>query len=89
MNQPPLPHPVALTVRQWQALRLLAQGLSSDQIGDRLGVTPATARDALSECLARLGVETREQAAYWLGARDGFRLAAALYTVSQQREEAA
>lgn len=52
-----------LTVRQLDALRLAANGLSDPQIADRLGITPAAATNRLVEAYRRLGVSNRAHAA--------------------------
>ena len=50
-------------------LALLRDGLSNEEIGVRLGVSPSTAKFHVSEILGKLGVPTREEAARWM--RDG------------------
>jgi DNA-binding CsgD family transcriptional regulator len=59
------PHPDILTPREWQVLDLLREGLTNEQIAQRLDISPATAKYHVSEILSKLGVETREQAAAW------------------------
>jgi hypothetical protein len=46
-------------------LALLREGLSNEQIAERLGVTLHAARYHVSEILSKLGVATREEAAAW------------------------
>jgi DNA-binding CsgD family transcriptional regulator len=54
------------TARQKQVLDLLAQGLTNAQIADALGISLDGAKYHVSEVITRLGVDTREEAAeYW------------------------
>ena len=46
-------------------LGLLREGLSNEEIAERLGITLRTAKFHVSEILSKLGVESREQAASW------------------------
>jgi len=59
------PHPDFLTPRQLEVLALVRDGLTNDQIAQRLGITERGARYHVSEILSKLGVHTREQAAAW------------------------
>ena len=52
----------ALTARELDVLRLLAEGLPNDQIGRRLGITTDTVRSHLRKASGRLGAESRTQA---------------------------
>jgi DNA-binding NarL/FixJ family response regulator len=52
----------SLTPRQEQLLDLLAAGLATSEIADRLCLTPKTVRNRLSEVFAALGVSTRAEA---------------------------
>lgn len=60
------PHPDILTPRQWEVLDLVRDGLSDQQIADRLDLTLAGAKYHVSEILTKLGVTSREEAAAWL-----------------------
>ena len=51
-----------LSPREMEALRLLAEGLSTEQITERMGVSRATARNHISHVLAKMGVQSRLQA---------------------------
>ena len=45
------PYPDLLTPRQWEVLALLPEGLTNDQIAQRLGITERGARYHVSEIL--------------------------------------
>jgi DNA-binding CsgD family transcriptional regulator len=53
----------ALTARETDVLRLVAQGLSNGQIGARLYITTKTVSVHVSNILAKLGVSSRTEAA--------------------------
>lgn len=57
--------PDALTEREVEVLRLIAMGLSNKEIGDRLVVSPATAKTHVSNILSKLGLTSRTQAAIY------------------------
>jgi len=52
-----------LTKREREVLALVAQGLSNEQIAERLVISPATARHHVSACILKLGAANRAQAA--------------------------
>ena len=52
-----------LAARELEILRLLAQGLSNQEIADALGLSEKTVRNRLSEVFAKLGAQNRTQAA--------------------------
>jgi DNA-binding NarL/FixJ family response regulator len=54
-----------LTRREREIAGLLAQGLSNREIGERLVISERTARTHVSNLLAKLGFESRTQAALW------------------------
>ena len=58
-------HPDILTPREWEVLALVREGLSNEQIAERLDITERTARFHVSEILGKLGVATRQEAAAW------------------------
>lgn len=51
-----------LSVQQATVARLLAEGLTDDAIGRRLGISPRSARRAAGDLMARLGARSRFQA---------------------------
>jgi DNA-binding NarL/FixJ family response regulator len=59
---PPSPASLAtLTDREREVLTLVARGLSNQEIGDELFVTPATAKTHVSRLLMKLGARDRTQ----------------------------
>jgi DNA-binding NarL/FixJ family response regulator len=54
---------LGLTEREGQVLRLVAAGLTNSAIATRLVVAPKTVRNAVSTILAKLGVDSRAEAA--------------------------
>lgn len=54
-----------LTPRQREVLRLIARGRTNFEIAQELGITLEGAKYHVSEILARLGVDSREDAAAW------------------------
>jgi PAS domain S-box-containing protein len=57
----PVPAP-ALPRRETQVLRLLALGLTTEQIAANLGISPITARNHVTHVVSKLGAKTRLQA---------------------------
>lgn len=53
----------ALTKRETEVLRLIAEGLTNDQIAQRLFISKRTVEHHVSSILGKLGVSTRAQAA--------------------------
>jgi DNA-binding CsgD family transcriptional regulator len=53
---------VALTARQFDVVRLLAQGLTNKEIGERLALTPKTVMHHTGDVYRRLGVRGRSEA---------------------------
>jgi DNA-binding CsgD family transcriptional regulator len=49
------------TERQRQIVELLAAGLSNDELGERLGISPRTAKAHCDALRAKLGVNKRRQ----------------------------
>ncbi|WP_164234381.1 response regulator [Microbacterium hydrocarbonoxydans] len=59
---------VELTLRERQALRLIAEGLTNRQIGERLGLAEKTVKNYVTGLLSKLGMERRTQAAVYVAA---------------------
>lgn len=59
------PAPEALTVREMTVLRLVAQGLSNQEIADRIAVSESTVRAHVSRILGKLHLASRTQAALY------------------------
>lgn len=57
--------PEALTEREVEVLRLVAQGQSNRKISDELAISEATVRTHVSNILAKLHLESRTQAALY------------------------
>ncbi len=58
-------HPDVFTPREWDVLALLREGLTNEQIAQRLEITERTAKFHVSEILSKLGVSSRQEAAAW------------------------
>jgi two-component system, NarL family, nitrate/nitrite response regulator NarL len=50
---------VALTPREWDVAELLKDGLATDHIGERLGLSPVTVRRHISSLLKKSGAQSR------------------------------
>jgi DNA-binding NarL/FixJ family response regulator len=61
--RPVRPHPGlgTLTEREREIVALVAEGLSNDEIGERLVISPATARTHVSRSMVKLGARDRAQ----------------------------
>ena len=59
------PYPDILTPREQEVMALLREGLTNQQIADRLGISRSGVAYHVSEILSKLGVATREEAAAW------------------------
>ncbi len=60
-TQPEIPH-YDLTAREQEVLALLVEGLSNPEIGERLTISPLTAKFHVSNILSKLGVASRTEA---------------------------
>jgi HD-GYP domain-containing protein (c-di-GMP phosphodiesterase class II) len=56
---PRMPRPAGLTERETEVVRLLARGLQTKQVADRLGISAKTADRHVQNAYAKLGVSTR------------------------------
>ncbi len=52
-----------LSPRERQVLALVVQGLSNDEIAERLVISPLTVKNHVSACISKLGANNRTQAA--------------------------
>jgi DNA-binding NarL/FixJ family response regulator len=59
---PPRGSDYRLTPRELEVLHLSAQGMSSQEIGERLGISDATVRTHYSKAARKLGARTPTQA---------------------------
>jgi DNA-binding CsgD family transcriptional regulator len=57
---------LGLTERQSELAVLVAQGMSNAEVGERLGIAPATVKKHLEQVYHRLGVSNRTQLAVLL-----------------------
>jgi NarL family two-component system response regulator LiaR len=57
------PEPDQLTLRELEVLTLLARGLSNNEIGMRLNISPNTVKNHVSSVLAKLSASSRTEAA--------------------------
>ena len=55
----------ALTEREREVMALVAEGLSNDDIAERLVVSPATAKTHVSRAMTKLGARDRAQLVVW------------------------
>jgi len=53
--------PTGITSRQRQVIELIAQGLSNDEVGLQLGISPRTAKAHCDALRQKLGVPRRRQ----------------------------
>ena len=54
-----------LSAREREVLRLIARGMENAEIADELGISPRTAKNHVSNILAKLGLPSRIQAAIY------------------------
>ncbi len=53
--------PTVITDRQRQIVELIAQGMSNDEVGQELGISPRTAKAHCDVLRQKLGVQRRRQ----------------------------
>jgi DNA-binding CsgD family transcriptional regulator len=58
-------HPGGLTRREVEVLHLAALGLTTQQLADRLFISPKTADHHIQHVYTKIGVSTRAAAALW------------------------
>ena len=62
----PDPGPIEqLSARELEVLRLIASGMENAEIAETLGISPRTAKNHVSNILAKLGLSSRIQAAIY------------------------
>ena len=61
LRSAPLQRLATLTERERQVVTLVADGLSNQEIGDRLGMSPATAKTHVNRAMAKLDARDRAQ----------------------------
>jgi DNA-binding CsgD family transcriptional regulator len=66
-----LPAVVALSPREIDVLRLVADGSTNAEVGEALGISPRTVQKHLEHIFAKLGVHNRTAAARHLSAAGG------------------
>lgn len=62
-------HDDILTPREWEVLALIREGLTNEEIAERLNISFSTARFHVSEIIGKLGVANRHEAASWAEGR--------------------
>jgi DNA-binding NarL/FixJ family response regulator len=58
----PLIYPDGLTAREVEVLRLVAQGLTNEQVAEQLVISPRTVNTHLTSIYGKIGVSTRSAA---------------------------
>jgi ATP/maltotriose-dependent transcriptional regulator MalT len=61
MDKPPLATAPSITERQRQVVGLIAAGFSNEEVGERLGISPRTAKAHTDILRQKLGVTRRRQ----------------------------
>ena len=62
IDQVPQPVPEALTARETEVLRMLADGLANKEIASRLGISDHTVKFHISSVLSKMGAASRTEA---------------------------
>jgi DNA-binding CsgD family transcriptional regulator len=76
---------VELTARERQIVLLVGDGLSSREIGQRLGLAPSTVDSHVRAAMAKLGARTRRQAACLTNDGSGSRASVPPLETSERR----
>ena len=61
------PSPPKLTGREWEVLRLIAQGLSNPQIAKQLYLSVLTVKEYAHNIYVKTGTHNRVEATLWFG----------------------
>jgi pimeloyl-ACP methyl ester carboxylesterase/DNA-binding CsgD family transcriptional regulator len=69
LPQPTLSGPVLLSARETEVAALVAEGLTNQQIGQRLFIAPRTAETHVENIRQKLGFRSRAQVAAWVTAQ--------------------
>jgi predicted ATPase/DNA-binding CsgD family transcriptional regulator len=64
---PSLPQPDKLTGREWEIAFLAGAGLSAEQIGRQLFMSPSAVEKQLASVFGKLGISSADQLGQWLG----------------------
>lgn len=59
LNLAPLPHSAALTPREREVIELSAEGMTSEGVAERLGISPRTANQHIDNVSTKLGTRNR------------------------------
>jgi predicted ATPase/DNA-binding CsgD family transcriptional regulator len=65
-DRPPHDPPRELTKREWEVAQLVAEGLSNQEIADRLVISRRTAETHVDRILSKVGFHNRTQLASWV-----------------------
>jgi DNA-binding NarL/FixJ family response regulator len=55
-------HPAGLTTREVEVLRLVAQGMTNEQVAEQLVISPRTVDTHLTSIYSKIGVSSRSAA---------------------------
>ena len=58
--------PAGLSIREWEVLTLLAEGLGTKEIALRVRLSPTTVRRHISSAVKRIGAAGRQEAVAWV-----------------------
>ncbi len=63
--------PIVLTEREWEIVRHVSLGESTDEIASALFISPATVHTHLDHIYKKLGLHGKMQLAFWYGSQQG------------------